>query len=257
MYIKQYMECHKGSLPQLLYSISSRYYSFNKVLLIFFGFFFLADPDNPFRKPMVSNIISREGYSASIPCLATDPSLENLQLKTCSSEALASGLQFSSSLEQGIIIHNTQKSYEGCYVCTGRLKEANVRSHIYHLTVRPGKKLDDFPPGIIFFYAGQRVDRNLFYFLPVPVSPPAIMLQAPKRVILIRDERLDLTCNTTNVNGDIKLKWVTPLGSVRPFCLLLSVCCPVGWTVEVENGAKSELVCSQCRFCMAYKHLFV
>lgn len=104
-------------------------------------FFFLADPDNPFRKSMVSNILSREGNSASIPCLATDPSLENLQLKTCSSKALASGLQFSSSLEQGIIIHNTQKSYEGCYVCTGRLKETNVRSHDYHLTVRPGKKL--------------------------------------------------------------------------------------------------------------------
>lgn len=91
------------------------------------------------------NILSREGNSASIPCLATDPSLENLQLKTCSSKALASGLQFSSSLEQGIIIHNTQKSYEGCYVCTGRLKETNVRSHDYHLTVRPGKKLDDSP----------------------------------------------------------------------------------------------------------------
>lgn len=90
---------------------------------------------------MVSNILSREGNSASIPCLATDPSLENLQLKTCSSKALASGLQFSSSLEQGIIIHNTQKSYEGCYVCTGMLKETNVRSHDYHLTVRPGKEL--------------------------------------------------------------------------------------------------------------------
>lgn len=141
MYIKQYMKCQKGSLPQLLYNFSSSYYSFNKVLLIFF-FFFLADPDNPFRKSLVSNILSPEGNSASIPCLATDPSLENLQLITCSSKALASGLQFSSSLEQGIIIHNTQRSYEGCYVCTGRLKETNVRSHDYHLTVRPGKKLE-------------------------------------------------------------------------------------------------------------------
>lgn len=123
------------AVPQLLYALS--YNSLNKVPL----HFFLADPDNPFRKSMVSNILSREGDSASIPCLATDPSLENLQLKTCSSKALASGLQFSSSLEQGIIIHNTQKSYEGCYVCTGRLKETNVRSHDYHLTVRPGKKL--------------------------------------------------------------------------------------------------------------------
>uniref|UniRef100_A0A6I8PLI8 receptor protein-tyrosine kinase n=1 Tax=Takifugu rubripes TaxID=31033 RepID=A0A6I8PLI8_TAKRU len=38
-------------------------------------------------------------------------------------------------------------------------------------------------------------------------------MQAPKRVILIRDESLYLTCNTTNVNGNIKLKWVAPLGS--------------------------------------------
>ncbi|XP_003973982.2 mast/stem cell growth factor receptor Kit isoform X1 [Takifugu rubripes] len=147
-------------------------------------YIYVKDPDNPFRKSMVSNILSREGDSASIPCLATDPSLENLQLKTCSSKALASGLHFSPSLEQGIIIHNTQKSYEGCYVCTGRLKETNVRSHDYHLTVRP-----------------------------VPVAPPVIMMQAPKRVILIRDESLYLTCNTTNVNGNIKLKWVAPLGS--------------------------------------------
>ncbi|XP_076583025.1 mast/stem cell growth factor receptor kita isoform X1 [Chaetodon auriga] len=145
---------------------------------------YVKDPDNPFRKSMVFNILSREGDAASIPCLATDPSLDNLRLQTCSSEALASGLQFSASLEQGIIIHNTQKAYEGCYVCTGRLREQNVRSHDYYLTVKP-----------------------------VPVAPPVIEMQAPKRVILIRDESLSLTCNTSNVNGEIKLKWVAPPGS--------------------------------------------
>lgn len=88
---------------------------------------------------MVFNILSREGDAASIPCLATDPSLDNLRLETCSSGALASGLQYSSSLEQGISIQNTQKAYEGCYVCTGRLREERVRSHDYYLTVRPGK----------------------------------------------------------------------------------------------------------------------
>lgn len=88
---------------------------------------------------MVFNILTREGDTASIPCLATDPSLDNLRLETCSSGALASGLQFSSSLEQGIIIHNTKKAYEGCYICSGRLREELVRSHNYYLTVRPGK----------------------------------------------------------------------------------------------------------------------
>ncbi|KAI3369001.1 hypothetical protein L3Q82_025973, partial [Scortum barcoo] len=145
---------------------------------------YVKDPENPFRKSMVFNILTREGDTASIPCLATDPSLDNLRLETCSKTALASGLQFSASLEQGITIHNTQKAYEGCYVCTGRLKEEQVRSHSYTLTVKP-----------------------------VPVAPPVIVLQAPKRVILTRDESLTLTCNTTNVNGEIKLKWVTPPGS--------------------------------------------
>ena len=100
---------------------------------------FLADPDNPFRKSMVGKILTREGDTASISCLATDPSLDNLRLETCSSRALASGLQFSASLEKGITIFNTRKSYEGCYVCTGRLKEENVRSFQYNLIVRPGK----------------------------------------------------------------------------------------------------------------------
>lgn len=145
---------------------------------------YVKDPDNPFRKSMVFKILTRVGDNASISCLATDPSLDNLRLEACSSRALASGLQFSASLEQGIIIHNTQKAYEGCYVCTGRLREKNVRSHDYYLTVRP-----------------------------VPVAPPVIEMQATKRVILTRDESLSLTCNTTNVNGEIRLKWVTPLGS--------------------------------------------
>lgn len=147
-------------------------------------YIFVKDPDNPFRKSMVSKILTREGDTASIPCLATDPSLDNLHLETCSSKALASGLQFTASLQQGIIIHNTQKAYEGCYVCRGRLREEDVKSHDYILTVKP-----------------------------VPVAPPVIEMQAPKRVILIRHENLSLTCNTSNINGEIQLKWVTPPGS--------------------------------------------
>ena len=52
-------------------------------------------------------------------------------------------------------------------------------------------------------------------FGAVPVAPPEIHLQAPKRVILTRGQSLTLACNTSNANGDIKLKWITPLGSVR------------------------------------------
>ncbi|XP_029356114.1 mast/stem cell growth factor receptor kita isoform X2 [Echeneis naucrates] len=147
-------------------------------------YIYVRDPENPFRKSMVLNILTRVGDTASIPCLATDPSLNNLRLETCSNATLASGLQYSASLEQGIIISNSQKSYEGCYVCTGKLREKYIRSRNYHLTVRP-----------------------------VPIVPPVIEMQTPERMILIQNESLYLTCNTTNVNGDIKLQWVTPPGS--------------------------------------------
>ncbi|XP_069006795.1 mast/stem cell growth factor receptor kita isoform X1 [Embiotoca jacksoni] len=145
---------------------------------------YVKDPENPFRKSMVFNILTREGDSVSIPCLATDPSLDNLRLETCSSRALASGLQFSASLEQGIIIHNTKKAYEGCYVCTGTLVKEVVRSNNYSLIVKP-----------------------------VPIAPPIIEMHPSGRVILTRDESLFLICNTTNINGDITVKWVTPPGS--------------------------------------------
>nr|XP_020459033.1 mast/stem cell growth factor receptor Kit-like isoform X2 [Monopterus albus] len=145
---------------------------------------YVRDPSNPFRLSKVSHILIREGEKASIPCLPTDPSMEDLRLETCSSTALASGLQYSTSLEHGIIIHNTQKAYDGCYVCTGRLRKERVRSHDYDLTVKP-----------------------------VPTAPPVISMQAPKRVILTWGESLSLTCNTTNVNGEIKLQWATPPSS--------------------------------------------
>ncbi|XP_028300112.1 mast/stem cell growth factor receptor kita isoform X3 [Gouania willdenowi] len=147
-------------------------------------YIYVKDPENPFRKSMVYNILSREGNSASIPCLATDPSLDNLSLKTCSGKALAPGLEYTASLEQGIVISNAQQAYEGCYVCTGKLMKQPVRSHDYYLTVKP-----------------------------VAIAPPLIEMEQSGRMILIRDESLSLSCNTTNVNGLISLKWVTPPGS--------------------------------------------
>ncbi|XP_077439612.1 mast/stem cell growth factor receptor kita isoform X1 [Vanacampus margaritifer] len=145
---------------------------------------FVNDPDNPFRKSMVFNILTRVGDAASIPCLATDPILSDLHLETCSGAALAPGLNLTASLEQGVLVRNAQKAYEGCYVCAGTLRGRRVRSHNYHLTVKP-----------------------------VPVAPPVIEMQAPERVILTLNEALALTCNTTNVNGEIKLKWVAPPSS--------------------------------------------
>uniref|UniRef100_A0A672IR01 receptor protein-tyrosine kinase n=1 Tax=Salarias fasciatus TaxID=181472 RepID=A0A672IR01_SALFA len=102
-------------------------------------YIYVKDPAKPFRKSLVFNILAREGFTACITCLATDPSLENLRLETCSGRALPSGLKFTPELEQGIIIHNTQREYEGCYVCTGMLMKQRVRSQDYYLTVKPGK----------------------------------------------------------------------------------------------------------------------
>ncbi|XP_017284262.1 mast/stem cell growth factor receptor kita isoform X2 [Kryptolebias marmoratus] len=147
-------------------------------------YIYVKDPLNPFRKSIVSNILTREGDTAFIPCLATDPSLSNLSLKTCSEGPLASGLQFSPSLQQGIIIPSVQKAFKGCYVCTGMLQTKHVISDRYYLTVKPA-----------------------------PVAPPVIEMNQSYRVILVRNQSLSFSCNTTNVNGNISLKWVIPPGS--------------------------------------------
>uniref|UniRef100_I3J4E4 receptor protein-tyrosine kinase n=1 Tax=Oreochromis niloticus TaxID=8128 RepID=I3J4E4_ORENI len=131
---------------------------------------YVKDPGNPFRKLKVYRYVTHEGENASFPCLATDPDLENMHLETCSSKSLPPGLQFSASLEHGIYMHNTQKAYEGCYVCAGRLHGKDVRSGQFHLSVVPGK-----------------------------------ILQPSTRVILTRGERFSLTCNTSNANREISI----------------------------------------------------
>ncbi|CAB1332083.1 unnamed protein product, partial [Coregonus sp. 'balchen'] len=130
----------------------------------------------------VFSILTRAGDSASIPCLATDPGVVNLSLEPCHGGALPTGLHYVASLEQGMVIYDTKKAFEGCYICTGRLGGAHVKSHHYDLTVRPD-------------------------------AAPVIEMQEPKRVVLTRGQTLTLTCSTTNVNGDIKLKWAAPPGT--------------------------------------------
>ncbi|XP_008405694.1 mast/stem cell growth factor receptor kita isoform X2 [Poecilia reticulata] len=147
-------------------------------------FVFVKDPENPFRKSLLNSILIREGHNADIPCLATDPSMLNLTLETCSGEALPAGLHYSTSLEQGIIIQNAKLTYGGCYVCTGRLEGRAVKSEKYSLTVKK-----------------------------VPLGPPEIQMQHPRRIILTRNENLLITCNATNVNGKFSVNWVAPPGS--------------------------------------------
>lgn len=62
-------------------------------------------------------------------------------------------------------------------------------------------------------------DLFIFYFwgggVAVPDTPPVVQVPGPRRVVLVQGQRLALSCITTNVNGDIKLKWSAPPGSVR------------------------------------------
>uniref|UniRef100_A0A6Q2XQY4 receptor protein-tyrosine kinase n=1 Tax=Esox lucius TaxID=8010 RepID=A0A6Q2XQY4_ESOLU len=100
---------------------------------------YVKDPENAFRKTMVFSVLARVGDSIAIPCLATDPAMVNLRLEPCHGGALPAGLHYLPSLERGMVIDNTQKAFEGCYICTGRLDGVLVKSRDYDLTVRPGK----------------------------------------------------------------------------------------------------------------------
>ncbi|CAL1592988.1 unnamed protein product [Knipowitschia caucasica] len=172
-------------VQRALLSHTGRYICFEELSSLQTSIYvFVRDPDNPFRRSIVDSILAREGETVTIPCLATDPSLEKLHLQTCSSKSLATGLQYNTSLDQGITIFHAQKDYEGCYICKGTLGDKEVQSINYRLTVKP-----------------------------VPRAKPVIDMQSPKRLILIRGENLSLSCNTSNVNSDIKLEWLTPPGS--------------------------------------------
>ncbi|KAG9328512.1 hypothetical protein JZ751_013479 [Albula glossodonta] len=97
---------------------------------------FAKDPQNLFKKVMVHDILVKVGENSTIPCLVTDPAVAELGLETCDGHALPEGLSYRGSLEQGVIISHTQKAFEGCYACTGRLGGNPVRSDDFTLTVR-------------------------------------------------------------------------------------------------------------------------
>uniref|UniRef100_A0A4W5KHZ5 receptor protein-tyrosine kinase n=1 Tax=Hucho hucho TaxID=62062 RepID=A0A4W5KHZ5_9TELE len=54
---------------------------------------------------------------------------------------------------------------------------------------------------------------SVYVFVKVPDAAPVIEIREPKRVVLTQGQTLTLTCSTTNVNGDIKLKWAAPPGT--------------------------------------------
>uniref|UniRef100_A0A8C7ZKH7 receptor protein-tyrosine kinase n=1 Tax=Oryzias sinensis TaxID=183150 RepID=A0A8C7ZKH7_9TELE len=130
---------------------------------------------------MVNGILVRAGENCTIPCLVTDPEVRNMTLETCDKQPLPSGLSYRSNLQQGIIISNARKEYEGCYVCVGQLDRLTFRSIQYTVDVRL-----------------------------VPELGPVISLSHKDMVILKAGEPFKLTCNSTNVNPDFSLKWDYP-----------------------------------------------
>lgn len=88
---------------------------------------------------MVNVILVRAGENYTIPCLATDPNVTHLALETCDGQPLPPSMRYSGDLQQGIVIYNVKKQFEGCYVCVGQLAGAKVTSGQYTVDVRLGE----------------------------------------------------------------------------------------------------------------------
>uniref|UniRef100_A0A8B9RK76 receptor protein-tyrosine kinase n=1 Tax=Astyanax mexicanus TaxID=7994 RepID=A0A8B9RK76_ASTMX len=96
---------------------------------------YVKDPDNAFRRAIITDIMAGAGDVASIPCLATDPSMTDLRLETCNNLPLPAGMRYTASTETGVSVSSTQPAYEGCYVCVGTLNGNTVKSVEYQLSV--------------------------------------------------------------------------------------------------------------------------
>ncbi|KAG5849656.1 KIT proto-oncogene, receptor tyrosine kinase b isoform X1 [Anguilla anguilla] len=147
---------------------------------------YVKDIGSAFQRPLIPDIVMKAGRSSVLPCLATDPALTNLALRTCAGHALPPGLIYNSSLERGVTIEHVQEAYAGCYVCTGTLGGDAVRSSQYKITV-----------------------------IPVAQHLPIIHLSEKEVVILTKGQTFDVTCSSTNVNNDFHLNWTFPPG-VQP-----------------------------------------
>ncbi|KAL4635446.1 mast/stem cell growth factor receptor Kit isoform X1 [Arapaima gigas] len=144
---------------------------------------FVKDPDNVFRKNMMYSILGKVGDSCVIPCQPTDPGVTDLRLAPCDGGPLPPGLQFSASVESGITIHALQMAFAGCYICTGLLNGAAPKSNQYTLTVRP-----------------------------VPKQLPVLDVSDTEKVIRTVGQVFRVTCNTSNVNDEFSLRWISPSG---------------------------------------------
>uniref|UniRef100_A0A8C9YZG6 receptor protein-tyrosine kinase n=1 Tax=Sander lucioperca TaxID=283035 RepID=A0A8C9YZG6_SANLU len=99
---------------------------------------YVKDPQNVFQRTMVNNILVRSGENCTIPCLVTDPDVTLMALESCDGQPLPSSMSYRSNLQQGVIISNVRKEYDGCFVCVGQLAGVKVTSSQYTVDVRLG-----------------------------------------------------------------------------------------------------------------------
>ncbi|XP_061535634.1 KIT proto-oncogene, receptor tyrosine kinase b isoform X2 [Phycodurus eques] len=142
---------------------------------------YVNDPVNAFQRTMVNVILVREGENCTIPCLVTNPEVTLPALQTCDGRPLPSAMSYWTHHEQGVVIGNARKEFEGCYVCVGQLGADKVTSSRYTVDVRL-----------------------------VPEVLPVITLSQRDKVILRKGEKLELTCSSSNVNPDFDVKWDYP-----------------------------------------------
>ncbi|XP_077427820.1 KIT proto-oncogene, receptor tyrosine kinase b isoform X2 [Vanacampus margaritifer] len=142
---------------------------------------YVKDSANAFQRTMVNVILVRAGENCTIPCLVTNPEVMLLALQTCDGRPLPSAMRYWTHHEQGVIIGNASKEFEGCYVCVGKLGEDKVTSSQYTVDV-----------------------------LLVPQVLPVITLSQRDKVILRKGEKFELTCSSSNVNPDFNVKWDYP-----------------------------------------------
>ncbi|KAJ8372631.1 hypothetical protein AAFF_G00280470 [Aldrovandia affinis] len=147
---------------------------------------FVKDVDSPFQRARISDVLAKAGRSCALPCLATDPAMSDLALRTCDGRPLPAGLNYSASPEHGVAIGNVRKAHEGCYICTARLGGATVSSNQYRITV-----------------------------IPAADHLPRMHLSEEGLVILTAGQRFAVTCSSTNVNNELHLNWTFPPG-VQP-----------------------------------------
>ncbi|XP_031141671.1 KIT proto-oncogene, receptor tyrosine kinase b isoform X2 [Sander lucioperca] len=142
---------------------------------------YVKDPQNVFQRTMVNNILVRSGENCTIPCLVTDPDVTLMALESCDGQPLPSSMSYRSNLQQGVIISNVRKEYDGCFVCVGQLAGVKVTSSQYTVDVRL-----------------------------VPEVPPVITLSRKDPVILRKGEQFEITCSSVNINPDLNVKWNFP-----------------------------------------------